>query len=405
MGRVLRRSHAPERAAFRDETAGNLRRPVAIRSRAASGSGSGRAAARPVDQFLVDGKGLPGHVFRGEMFEHDSAALDPHGQADPGFGHNFRLRADSPAIHAGSPVGPANPDGSRKDLGAYAYDESELTAVVISEIHYHPAAGEILEFVELINTANHPTDLSGWRLTLDVEFVFPAGTSLAPGECVVVARVAGIYTGQGARAFSWTEGQLADDWGHVQLEDESGRVIDYVNYSDDHGWPTSPDGAGPSLELRDLSLENLYYANWRPSQGATLATGGTPGRPPSEPPVTGLTINEVMAINDGVIMDENGQYDDWIELYNGSDVPVDVGGLYVTDDLSNLTLYQIPTTDAQRTTIAPNGFLLLWADGNREEGIVHLDLKLSGTGEQLGLVQIIDGMPVLIDQLISRGPR
>jgi len=56
------------------------------------------------------------------------------------------------------------------------------------------------------------------------------------------------------------------------------------------------------LELRNIQLDNLYYANWRPSLG-TMATGGTPGTLPAAQPVAGLYINELMAVNDSVIVD------------------------------------------------------------------------------------------------------
>jgi len=320
-------------------------------------------------------------------------------QANPLLNNNFRLAANSPAINAGSPSGPADPDGSRRDLGAY-YGQADQASVVISEIHYHPKAGSIMEFIELVNTGDKTTDLSGWTLTRDIEYMFPANTNIAPGECIVVAKYGNIYASQGVRAFTWIAGTLADDWGHIQLENVQGDVIDYVNYSDDHGWPTAADGTGPSLELRNLQLENLYYANWRPNLGTVSGTGGTPGLAPVTPRITGLYINEVMAINNAVIRDANGQYDDWMELYNGTDTPIDVGGLYITDDLSQLPLSQIPLTEAALTTVPAHGFLLLWADETRDQGILHLDLKLSSKGEELGLVQIIDGSSVLIDQLI-----
>jgi parallel beta-helix repeat protein len=315
--------------------------------------------------------------------------------ADPLFGHNFRLTAGSPAIQAGSAADVPTPDRSKPDMGAYAYDELDQDMVIINELHYHPQAGEAYEFIELANTGDRVIDLSEWRLTGTIEYVFPPNTAIAPGECIVVARDADLYADQARQAYTWTTGMLPDDWGHIQLENEQGDRVDYVNYSDDHGWPLRPDGAGPSLELRDVRLDNLYYANWR----ASVLPGGTPGQHPARPRITGLILNEVMASNTTTIRDVNDQYDDWIELYNSTDTPIDVGGLYVTDNLSRLWSCQIPTTDAALTTIAPQGFLIVWADGDREQGILHLDLKLSSSGEELGLVQIMDDKPVLIDQL------
>jgi len=327
----------------------------------------------------------------------DTDALPGPGnlQADPRFGQNFRLAMDSPAIQAGSPVDPADPDGPRTDMGAYAYGEAAQAQMVISELLYHPLLGEAYEFIELTNTGDTAIDLSGWTLTRGIEFVFPASTGIAPSERIVVARHGDLYASRGFQVFTWAAGTLADDWDHIQLENAQGDLIDYVNYSDDHGWATPADGDGHSLELRNTQLDNLYYANWRSSQ----EYGGTPGHPPTISRISGLYINEVMAVNSTVIADVNEQYDDWIELYNSTDTPIDVGGLYVTDDLSQLQLCQIPLTDAARTTVPPHGFLLLWADQSREQGLLHLDLKLGKAGEELGLVQNVDGTPALIDQL------
>jgi len=108
----------------------------------------------------------------------------------------------------------------------------------------------------------------------------------------------------------------------------------------------------------------------------------------TEPDVTeiNLVINEFLAKNDYGLVDENGDYDDWIEIYNAGEEAVDIGGMYVTDDLDTLTVYQIPTTDPSATTIEAGGFLILWADKEPDQGILHLDeVKLSAGGEQIGL--------------------
>ena len=54
-----------------------------------------------------------------------------------------------------------------------------------------------------------------------------------------------------------------------------------------------------------------------------------------------VVINEYLASNDACCTDENGDYDDFIELYNGGSASVDVGGMYITDDLADPTAYQI----------------------------------------------------------------
>src|SRR4030042_1244411 len=48
-----------------------------------------------------------------------------------------------------------------------------------------------------------------------------------------------------------------------------------------------------------------------------------------------LVINEFMASNnsDSGISDPQGDYDDWIEIYNFGDTAIDIGGMYLTGDL------------------------------------------------------------------------
>lgn len=98
-----------------------------------------------------------------------------------------------------------------------------------------------------------------------------------------------------------------------------------------------------------------------------------------------LYINELMSQNESSLQDSHGEYDDWIEIYNGADTAIDLGGYYLTDDFTNPELYMIPTADSEETTIQPGEYLVLWADKNTEQGVLHLELKLSKDGEQLGL--------------------
>jgi len=100
-----------------------------------------------------------------------------------------------------------------------------------------------------------------------------------------------------------------------------------------------------------------------------------------QPPI--LFINEFMADNDAVVEDpdEPGEHPDWIELYNPGTEAVDLQGLYLTDDLADPTQHQI----AQTLVISAGGFVLLYADGDPEQGAAHLDFKLGASGEEIGL--------------------
>jgi len=111
-------------------------------------------------------------------------------------------------------------------------------------------------------------------------------------------------------------------------------------------------------------------------------------------PVAQILINEFMASNNSTIEDpqEAGESPDWIELYNASAKTLDLGGMYLTDDLSNPTKWQIPAS----ITIDPSGFLVFWADDDDEQGDYHTNFRLSAGGEEIGL---FDSSSVLIDSI------
>lgn len=99
----------------------------------------------------------------------------------------------------------------------------------------------------------------------------------------------------------------------------------------------------------------------------------------------GIVINEVMASNASTIADEFGEYDDWIELYNAADVPIDLSGYYLVDKDDAPRYWSLPAL-----TIAPGEFLLVWADGEPEQGPLHSNYSVNASGEGIYLFQRTD---------------
>jgi hypothetical protein len=98
-----------------------------------------------------------------------------------------------------------------------------------------------------------------------------------------------------------------------------------------------------------------------------------------------LFINEFLASNTSGLKDPQGEYDDWIEIYNFSNTPTDLAGMYMTDDLDIPTKWRIPSGYPSQTTIPANGFMVFWADEDTLDGPLHADFKLSADGEEIGL--------------------
>lgn len=115
-------------------------------------------------------------------------------------------------------------------------------------------------------------------------------------------------------------------------------------------------------------------------------------------PMPRLLINEIVADNLASHTDTAGRAADWIEVYNAGTNTVDIGGLYLSDDSTVLGKWQIPVDDPAATTIAPGGYLTLFADGKPQRGARHLDFKLSKAGEYVGLARWGEAeAPELID--------
>jgi hypothetical protein len=95
-----------------------------------------------------------------------------------------------------------------------------------------------------------------------------------------------------------------------------------------------------------------------------------------------LKINEFMASNSNTIADENGNFEDWIEIYNPNNFEVDLAGYFISDATDNPQKYRIPET-SEEAKIPANGFLLIWADSKSHLGHLHTNFKLSASGDDI----------------------
>jgi hypothetical protein len=99
------------------------------------------------------------------------------------------------------------------------------------------------------------------------------------------------------------------------------------------------------------------------------------------PSVGSLLINEVLASNDSLLFDLNGEDDDWIELVNTTNTPIDLAGFYLSDNPLNLMAWVFPAG----TSIPANGYLLVWADKDTLQQGLHANFKISADGEYVYL--------------------
>ena len=117
-----------------------------------------------------------------------------------------------------------------------------------------------------------------------------------------------------------------------------------------------------------------------------------------------IIISEFLASNDadtppditqGQIRDGNGESSDWIELFNQTDSPIDLGGWGLTDKQSASLQWQFPAG----TTLRGRSYLVVFASGKEKKdfpgnypyvdslGYLHTNFKLSASGEYLALTR------------------
>ncbi len=110
-----------------------------------------------------------------------------------------------------------------------------------------------------------------------------------------------------------------------------------------------------------------------------------------------VVINEIVAQNITGAVDELLQHEDWVELYNTSNITVDISGKWLSDSLVVLK-YQFPVG----TTIGPNGVLRVWCDEDGTQGPLHANFKLSTTGE---FVAFYDSTGLALHEVYQYGPQ
>lgn len=137
--------------------------------------------------------------------------------------------------------------------------------------------------------------------------------------------------------------------------------------------PQSTAGSLPSAEATSPPTP-------QPAPETPVPPTPTPQPTPDPYADTAVVVNEAAGSNLALLADADGQFPDWIELYNGGG-DADLGGWYLSDKEGDLKRWRIP----DGTVLPQGGYLLLFASGkDRTEGELHTDFSLSA-GESVYL--------------------
>ena len=165
-----------------------------------------------------------------------------------------------------------------------------------------------------------------------------------------------------------------------------------VPYADFQGYLFAP------ATVEAIAPPGYRFVGWKSGAGRLFATDPVYNIP--ETGVTNITasfeplsdderaaqgfapvrINEVSAAN-GIFVNEYWKRNDWIELYNTTSEPIDVDGMYLSDDPANPQKSQISKINSQINTVIPaHGYLVVWCDKLDPMSQLHASFKLAAEG-------------------------
>lgn len=244
-----------------------------------------------------------------------------------------------------------------------------INEVLADNVASYQHRGAYRDAVELYNYGGSILDLQGFRLSDRADdpnkFVFPAGIRIGAGQYLVVSG----DTLVGDEALSLGFG-LSQQGESLYLFDPSGTLIDQITFGN---------------QLTDRSIGRIGRdAVWTLNQ----PTLGGPNLPAPLGDADQTVINEWYA---------NGDIrwqDDFVELYNPLERPVDLGGYALSDEP-----FDFPRMSplAPLTFVDAEGFLLLTADGDPAAGSDHLSFRLSSVHDHLALV---DPAGEIVDEVL-----
>jgi hypothetical protein len=224
-----------------------------------------------------------------------------------------------------------------------------------------PTTGLASDWVELYNNTSQSVTLDGMYLSDNAskptKWQFPAGTTIAGHGYLIV------WADNGAAAGLHASWALSKSGEHVRLSYSDASVLDSVTFgtqTTDRTMARIPNGTGTFV----VGAPTFGVNN----DGSHAIATGT------------VVVNEFMADNTA-ILDPAGEAEDWIELANTTAAAIDLGGLYLSDDVTTPTKWQFPSG----TQIAAAGYLVVWADEDLTQDGLHAAFKLSKSGEAVVL--------------------
>ena len=275
----------------------------------------------------------------------------------------------------------------------------QMKSVLINEVMYDPDNGEP-EWIEFVNNSDNTINLKYWSvsdllISPTKNYISEADLFIEPNEYFIVTRdtsFKNFHPDVFSKIIAADFGTLGNSKDGIILYDFRDGIIDSLKYNSEWGGKN-----GRSLERISIEIETIDSSNWATSLSTNKSTPGIENSVSSIEDFkrNDLVINEIM-------YEPEPDNSEFIEFYNNSSNPVNVGGWRIEDESGNN--FKLSDT----SIIIPKGkYFLLSADSmvsskysienNRYKNILNVSsLGFSNTGE---IIQLKDIKNNLIDSV------
>ncbi|MBQ3275572.1 MAG: lamin tail domain-containing protein [Oscillospiraceae bacterium] len=256
-------------------------------------------------------------------------------------------------------------DGSRAAEEKNAIPESvRISEIMAANDCFPDEDGHFYDWVELQNLTDAVVDLSGWGLsdtTEEIAFFFPEGAEIMPRDYRLVycdrkamqenvARFGVSSRGDESVFLFHADGTPADEVAVPPLSEGQSYSLE-----EDGTWVVT-DAPTPALPNTDKARKVLHV--WR-----TVA-------------YTEAEFSELMSANGTTLPDEDGDFSDWIELWNPGEKTCDLTGWFLSDDRTDPMQWEIPSL-----LLAPGERRVIFCSGKDRAGTeLHTNFALDRTG-------------------------
>ena len=178
---------------------------------------------------------------------------------------DFTLLTSSPALGTGFD------NGFPATMGAkIPYLELE-PHLLICQLYLNPLNNSNLEYLALYNPAANDIDASGFSIDKGVTCTFPSGTIVPAHDTLFVTDKKWLWD-PARTVVQWTDGKLSNNGEAIQLKNQYGMVIDFINYHVEDGWPASAFESDDVMVLKSPTLDNHFPENWEAVPVATIVS-------------------------------------------------------------------------------------------------------------------------------------